>query len=122
MTIFKGDGLDAHCLRWSASTETPCFAFSQYNQDNVFYQYDHNVIPVWQKLNIIGRGISVSILDDGKKDLFLLKVLKSQGVVQSCQFLKLYASLPYQCYFKELLLQFTNLRQYPMSHKYIRYH
>lgn len=40
--------------------------FFQHNIDKLYHQYDHNVIPVWKELNITGRGVSVSILDDGK--------------------------------------------------------
>ena len=48
---FKITGFDISCL--------------QKNTDKVFHDYDHNVLPVWQK-GITGKGVVVTILDDGK--------------------------------------------------------
>ncbi|XP_028416477.1 LOW QUALITY PROTEIN: proprotein convertase subtilisin/kexin type 5-like [Dendronephthya gigantea] len=36
-----------------------------HNNAKLFKNYDHNVIAVWKQLNYTGRGVSVSILDDG---------------------------------------------------------
>lgn len=36
----------------------------QHNRDSIFRGYDHNVLPVWEQ-GVTGKGIVVSILDDG---------------------------------------------------------
>ncbi len=46
--------------------------FFQHNNDKLFLSYDHNVIPVWKTCNITGRGVSVSVLDDGKSQYYSL--------------------------------------------------